>query len=148
MHCLFTMTWWLSEATLVSNVSARPCVMWGQCLEMSQRLVQLGLVSRVFQQKHKNTKAPMYVLVKRSRRVITEPSYIQTEWLHPFQPLTVKPSKNEGRPHWFPQPLQRSIKLPGASNKLTDHWKFYLRATVLCGGICHPPNFENGLPTV
>lgn len=65
------------------------------------KLARLGLVSRGFQQKQRNTKAPMYVPLRRSSRLITEPSRIQTEHIHPLQPPTAK--LFEKRPRRFPQ---------------------------------------------
>lgn len=103
--------------------------------------------SRVFQQKLKKA-----AFLKRSRRVIAEPSHIHTERLHPFQPRTGKPLRNrthaagqQGHLKQFPQLLQQSIDLPGASNWLRTHWKImhspyflhYIRGTVLYEGICH-----------
>lgn len=84
-------------------------VIWGYIRRMSQpgpvqsedsalRWVKgwcsLGWLAEYSNRSRKNTKAPTYVLLQRSMGVIvTEPSYIQTERVHPFQALIVKPSR-------------------------------------------------------
>lgn len=55
----------------------------------------------------------MYVLLKRSRRVIAEPSYIQTEWLHPFPTSDCETFEERRRSSLIPTTSSTKHETPG-----------------------------------
>lgn len=144
---LFTVTWWLSEAT--------PCLSWA--LSDVRDESQPGSAtarpgSLEYSNRGRKTPRIQFRCLWRGAGESSLSLLELRQRLHPFRASTPKPSKNS---------VSKDEKLNprggrGASNKLTDRWKsnlpqksrFYLRDTVLCGGICHPPSFENRLPTV
>lgn len=147
------MTWWLSKVT----VGAVPCVTWGQW--DSEGWYSLGwLVAGRGRKTEPDCCVPSPVLPpNRSKGVITEPSHIQTERLHPVQtadcetfggaaPMQVSEGEQTPAATASANGANFQVFFSQSSFYPKDPALFRSQST-LYDRNCHPLNFRNGLVT-
>lgn len=156
MHCLFTMIWWLSEATLGECLNQALCnlrtVPWdeskaGAAWVGSQSVpTEAGKTQRL---QRMCFSRGVWESSSLSPLIFRQSGYILSKlWLWNLREQktsSLVPTASQTK-HQTPEGFSQtrwSVKI-----RLSPKSRFALRATVLCKGNCHPPHFENGLPTV